>query len=460
MEPTAPAPAAGGAVAQPTAVAHRQLLPSALEFQSDAAEIEHRPLPKPARLTLYILLALIACGIAWAAVAHVDRIVVAHGKLITTAVTIVEQPLETSVVRSLDAKVGDIVRKGEPLATLDPTFSAADAAQLRSKVASLDAQIERLNAELQEQSYEPTALDEETRLQSAIWARHAEQYRAKIDSYDQQIRHAEAEIATKTADHAALVPRLAVARELEAMRSELMQKEFGSKVNYLDAKSQRMQIEREMQLAINNRIELEQDLKRARAEKAAYIAEFQQKVGEDLVQARRDRDSAAKQLEKAALRNAITVLTAPADAVVLEVAQRSVGSVMKEAEPLYTLVPLDSPLEAEVSIEGRDIGQVEGGALTRLKLDAWPFQKHGTLTGAVRTVTNDSFAPDNKKDGQQLFYKARVEITSTKLRNVPGSFRLIPGMAVTAEIKAGERTVLSYFLYPLLRGLDESIREP
>src|SRR5262249_45958252 len=151
----------------------------------------------------------------------------------------------------------------------------------------------------------------------------------------------------------------------------------------------RMQIEREMQLALNNRIELEQDLKRARAEKAAYIAEFQQKVGEDLVQARRDRDSAAKQLEKAALRNAITVLTAPADAVVLEVAQRSVGSVMKEAEPLYTLVPLDSPLEADVSIEGRDIGQVEGGALTRLKLDAWPFQKHGTLTGAVRTVSND-----------------------------------------------------------------------
>jgi hemolysin D len=43
---------------------------------------------------------------------------------------------------------------------------------------------------------------------------------------------------------------------------------------------------------------------------------------------------------------------------------------------------------------------------------------------------------------------------------VPEHFRLIPGMAVTAEIKAGERSVISYFLYPLLRGLDESIREP
>jgi HlyD family secretion protein len=37
---------------------------------------------------------------------------------------------------------------------------------------------------------------------------------------------------------------------------------------------------------------------------------------------------------------------------------------------------------------------------------------------------------------------------------------MIPGMAVTAEMKAGRRSVISYFLYPLLRGLDESIREP
>src|SRR5262249_955633 len=182
---------------------------------------------------------------------------------------------------------------------------------------------------------------------------------------------------------------------------------------------------------------------------------------EEVVQARRAHDAAAKQLDRAVRRNAVTVLTAPADAIVLEVAQRSVGSVLKEAETLYTLVPLDSPLEAEVSVEGLDVGHVETGGEARLKLQAWPFQTHGTLSGKVRTVTDDTFTPDPKKDGQQRpYYKARVELTATDLRDVPRSFRLIPGMAVTAEIKAGERTILSYFLYPLLRGLDESIREP
>jgi len=242
----------------------------------------------------------------------------------------------------------------------------------------------------------------------------------------------------------------------------LMQKEIGSKVNYLDAKGQRLQVDRVMQLAVNNRAELEEELERFKAEKAGYLAEFRQKSAEELVQARRDHDAAVKQLDKAERRNAVTVLAAPADAIVLEVAQRSVGSVMKEAEALYTLVPLDSPLEAEVSVEGLDVGQVEAGAEVRLKLEAWPFQKHGTLSGKVRTVSDDTFTPDPKKDGQQQrpYYKARVEVTATDLRDVPRSFRLIPGMAVTAEIKAGERTILSYFLYPLLRGLDESIREP
>jgi hemolysin D len=437
------------------------LLPAAIDFQSDARKIDERRPPWVARATLYVLVAVIIVAGIWAAVAKVDRIVVAPGKLVTTASTIVVQPLETSVVRSLNAKVGDVIRKGDPLATLDPTFSEADAAQLRGKIKSLAVQIERLEAELDDRPYEPKILDDEARLQSTIWTRRTEQNKAKLASYNQQIRHVEAEMATKSADREALEIRLAVGKELEGMRAFLMQKEIGSKVNYLDAKGQRLQIEREMQLAANNVTELEQELERDKAEKAAYLAEFRQKTAEELVQARRDHDAAVKQLDKAARRNDVTVLIAPEDAIVLEVAQRSIGSVMKEAEALYTLVPLDSPLEAEVSVEGLDVGHVETGAEARLKLEAWPFQKHGTLFGKVRTVSDDSFTPDPKKDSQQRpYYKARVEVTSADLRNVPRSFRLIPGMAVTAEIKAGERSVLSYLMYPLLRGLDESLREP
>lgn len=438
-----------------------KLLPTAREFQSDARQIDEQLPPASERVVLYVLTALIACGIVWASIAKVDRVVVAHGKLVTTAATIVVQPLETSVVRSLNAKIGDTVHKGDALATLDPTFSMADAEQLRDKITSFDAQIARLEAEIADKPYVPNVNDDEARLQLAIWTQSTGEYAAKLESFDKQIGETEAKITTKTADQDALKPRLAIARELESMRHELFKKQVGTKINYLDAEAQRMQIERDMQLAANECLELEQALNRLRADKAAYVAGFRQKFGEDLVQARRDRDAAVKQLDKAARRNEVTMLAAPADAIVLDVAQRSVGSVMKEAEPLYTLVPLDSPLEAEVLVEGRDVGHVRAAAVARVKLEAWPFQKHGTLAGELRTISGDAFKPDPRKDGEaEPYYKARIKLTSLQLRNVPPSFRLIPGMTVTAEIKAGDRSVLSYFLYPLMRGLDESIREP
>ena len=103
------------------------------EFQSDAIAIEHRPPPRLARVTLYAVFALIATCVIWASVSHIDTIVTAQGKLITTSPNIVVQPLETSVIRQMHVKAGDRVNRGDALATLDPTFSQADLDQLRAR---------------------------------------------------------------------------------------------------------------------------------------------------------------------------------------------------------------------------------------------------------------------------------------------------------------------------------------
>jgi hemolysin D len=434
---------------------------AALEFQPDAAELEQRKLPWATRSTLYVLAAALVAGIAWASLSSIDRVVTSRGKLVTTASTMVVQPLETSTVRTIEVKVGDIVRAGDTLATLDQTFSEADAGQLRDKVQSLGAQIARLDSEIADRVYRIDArgANDEERLQETIHLRRRAQYVARIEAFDQQVARARAGIETKRADREALNRRLVVLRELEGMRGTLFEKDLGSKILLLDARNNRLQLERDLQLQANEITELEHEVSRARAEREAFVQEWRQKAAEELVTARREHDGTVKQLEKATRRNAAFRLTAPADAIVLEIAQRSVGSVLKEAEPLLTLVPLDVPLEAEVMIEAKDIGHVAADAIVRVKLDAYPFQKHGTLDGRLRTISEDSFT-DKDKQGREGLYRARVALGANALREVPQSFRLIPGMTVTAEIKAGERTVMSYFLYPLLRGLDESIREP
>lgn len=452
MGSTEPTPAiARAAAATPTA---------AVDFLPDALSIERRQPPAFTRHTLYLLGALIAAFLIWAALSPVDVIVVARGKLITSGTTQVVQPLEMAVIRSLDVRVGDAVVKGQKLATLDQTFAEADVSQLNTKIASLAAQIERSLAELEGRSYAPgPEAGADAAMQLDLFTSRRAQYAARIDAFDKQIRKIHASIATREADQVSLALRLDVARELEAMRAALHQKDIGSKTNLLEARTVRLQVERDIQLARNEVLEQREDLARAMADREAYVQDSRQKASEEMISARREHDGLVKQLEKAEKRSSLVVLTAPADAIVLEVAQRSVGSVLKEAEQLFTLVPVDD-VEAEVQVDSADIGNVAAGAAARIKLDAYPFQRYGTLDARVRLVSADSFSDKDRASKQQAFFRVRLDLLSRQLASPAPGFRLIPGMTLTAEIKAGERTVLSYLLYPVLRSLTESLREP
>jgi HlyD family secretion protein len=143
----------------------------------------------------------------------------------------------------------------------------------------------------------------------------------------------------------------------------------------------------------------------------------------------------------------------------LEIGKKSVGSIVKEAEPLFILVPLVALLEAEVEVGPSDIGEIRVGDAARIKLDAYPFQKHGTVKGRVISISADTFSRQNAMGGQDYYYIARISLEDTRLVRLPIPTRLIPGMTLTGEIITGKRTVISYFLYPVIRVLDESFRE-
>ena len=180
---------------------------------------------------------------------------------------------------------------------------------------------------------------------------------------------------------------------------------------------------------------------------------------EELLTVSRERDTVNDQLQKADRRNKLVVLSSPTDAVVLDIAKLSQGSVVQAAEKLFTLVPLGAELEAEVQIDSKDVGYLRIGDVTHIKLDAYPFQKHGMLDGTLRTVSEDAFRLDATV-GAGAFYVSRIRLSGAKLKNMPEQSKLLPGMTLTAEILVGKRSVMSYLLWPLTKAMTESIREP
>ncbi|WP_207477543.1 HlyD family type I secretion periplasmic adaptor subunit [Arenibaculum pallidiluteum] len=431
-----------------------------VEFQSDSVEIEHGPPPRVALITTYMLLALFAVAVTWGSLAEVDRIVSATGTLVTTDPQIVVQPYEVGVIRSIDAQVGQVVRKGQVLATLDSTFVKADVSDLQTRKSSLVAEVARLRAEVDGKPYAPgpnASADE--LLQATIHQRRIASFRSQVEVAEQDIAQTEANIRTLIADIQVNEQRMGVVTEVEKMRNDLERTAVGSKLNVLIARSDRLTVTRDLDRARNSLAEQRHRLSGLQARREAIVQNWRQEAASFLVEASRRLDSVEEQLQKAVRRSELVTLTAPEDAVVLSVVDRSVGSIQQEAEPLMTLVPLNSKLEAEVKVDPRDVGLIATGMPVQVKLDAFPYQKHGMIHGDLRTISENTIKPQNQQDNRS-FYRARVGLDEIKLRAMPENYRLLPGMTVGAEIKLGTRSVLSYFLYPLVRTFDESLTEP
>ncbi|MGO7586598.1 HlyD family type I secretion periplasmic adaptor subunit [Rhizobium ruizarguesonis] len=441
------------------------LPPAIAEFQSDAVELEERAPPRVARMTLYCVTALIASAIIWASVSSIDEVVIAPGKLVTTQPTIVVQPLETSIIRTIEVKAGEVVHAGQTLATLDATFSQADVDQQHAKFSALDAQVRRIEAELAGDDY--TAGDTpDQMLQAQLFGQRRAFYTAQLQNFEQQIAGQSAALLASKNQEAVLNDRRDGLSQIEAARERLYNKQSGSLITLLGSRDARLDVESDLTAVRGRADEAAHAYAKLSADRQAFIEDFRRAAMEQLVELRGQRDMADEELKKMALRRNMVVLTAPADSVVLDLAQRSVGSVVREAEPVVTLVPINVPLEAEVSINTRDIGRVAVGKEARVKLDAYPFQKYGTATGEVRTISQDTFLTGQQEQTATPsqpaapFFKARILLADTRLNATDVPVRLLPGMTVTTEIKVGNRTVISYFLYPLLRGLDNAIREP
>jgi HlyD family secretion protein len=438
--------------------------PTDIEFLPDADEIERRPLPPFARITVHALAAMLVCFLVWASFAEIDEVVKAQGRLTTPLSNIVVQPIETSIIRSIDVRIGQVVKKGERLATLDPTDADADQAQLRLKFDSLDTQVKRLEAELAGKAApaENGQVSADTRLQDKLAGERRANFAAQVTRLNENIAKTRAALDTNLHDQQVLGDRTKSLREVESMQERLVDQKFGAKVNLLDARNKRMEVERDYTLAKNQEPQIRRELAGLEAEKQAFVNGWRQKIMEDMLNLTRERDATAEQLKKGTLRRDKVVLTAPADAMVQDIAKLSQGSVAQAAEKLFTLVPLGTALDAEVQIDSLDVGFVKPGDVAHIKLDAFPFQKHGTLEAKVRTLSEDAFKRDttNTTTGTDAYYVSRIDIGNGKLKNMDSHARLLPGMTLTAEIVVGKRTVLSYLLWPLTKGLDEAIREP
>jgi len=427
-----------------------------IAFLPAALEIQETP-PNPlGRALMWCLVALVFVVIAWASLGHVDIVAVAPGKVIPSDRVKVIQAVAIGQVRAIHVRDGQAVRQGETLIELDPTIAVAErdrlAKQLRDEEAALDRQ--RLFAAwLQNGQRSNGKLP--IGLQRTLLDQLIAEHRAKLAAINQSLERKRADmVATQR-----LVEKGERTLPLITTRAASVAKLADSN---LVARNSALELEQQ-------RIEAEQDLAAQRAtlqSTQAAINELSEQRSGAHLEAQRSTSQAIEELEArvGALRQellkaqTVTVqqsLTAPVDGVVQQLQVHTIGGVVTPAETLMVIVPKGQPLEIEALVFNRDIGFVAEGQKATVKVDAFPFTRYGTIAGDIVTVSKDA-ATDEKLG---LVYPSRVRLATTQMRVDAKDVDLSPGMAVTVEVKTGQRRLIEYLLSPIIQAATESARE-
>ena len=140
-------------------------------------------------------------------------------------------------------------------------------------------------------------------------------------------------------------------------------------------------------------------------------------------------------------------------------------------------MPVDNHLEIEAMVPNRDVGFVEPGQEAEIKVTTFNFTRYGLVHGKVLSVSQDAVGKDDLQDqgkdrsqasgpstkppadDQGPVYAARISLDRSRMQIEDKVVNLSPGMAVTVEIKTGERRIISYLLSPLRKYRQEALRE-
>lgn len=438
---------------------------SELEFLPAALELVETPPSPTARWVMWGTLGFIVIALLWSIFGQLDIIAVAQGKIVPAGQVKVVQPYERAVVRRLLVRDGMQVKKGQLLIELDATELGAEQEKVQASRADAllaAGRARALLAAVQAGVAAPRGLAPAAELPAdklaeanRLLASEYQAFRSQLLASDAEALHLQAQRATTQETLNKLLALQPLQEQRAADLKRLLEKNYVPRHEYLEQENRRTETAKEIDVQRKRLLETETLITRQKEQREALVAGFVRETRSALVQAEQQLAQWQQEGVKLKSRSDLLELRAPVDGTVQQLAVHTEGGVVTEAQPLLVLVPTDEPLEVDAMMENKDIGFVRKGQVAEIKVEAFPFTRFGTLGGTVSNVSLDAVA-DEKRG---LLYQTRVRLDRTAMQVEGRDVPLVPGMAVTVEIKTGKRRVIDYFLSPVLQHGSESVRE-
>jgi hemolysin D len=341
---------------------------------------------------------------------------------------------------------------------LDPTQNRADHDRASNEYRAAKVDAARLRALIAGRS----TLDEPTEghsqylaLQQQLLRDQLSEFQARVGAAQDLIRQRKAALEETKENVRRLESTVPMQTERANTFRILFEQEAASKLDFLQAEQQRIDKTQELAGQRNKLLQDAAALSEAQHKYTVTVNEFQQGKQAELSNLETKAASLLQEVTKAGKKTDLQRLTSPIDGVVQQLAVHTVGGVVTPAQQLMVVVPHDHPVEVEAQVENKDVGFVKEGQPVEIKVETFLFTLYGTIPGTVLSVSDDA-APIEKVG---LVYPTRVSMDRSTIKVEGKPVNLSPGMAVTVEIKTGKRRLIEYLLSPLLKSVNESLRE-
>lgn len=390
------------------------------DFMPSMLEIIERPAHKGGTVIILGVFTLLIAAVIWACCSKTDVVVTANGSIQPTGNLSVVQPQSNDIIKAINVSEGAHVEKGEILIELDTGL--------------LDVDIDKLNAQkkiysVQKEIYNRIRNGEDVSNISVY------SYDAEVQTYVRSIKDSYAEYISSLSDYEKQKDNAELSKQIAQIQLD----EYKATGTQRQQQSQELVVQ-QAELAVEKAaLSVENCKKKYMADVSAKIAEAGSKIQEI--------DTSA---EKYRLSKDCQSITAPISGYVNSIAVNTPGASVTQGQQLITIVPDNTPFEMVCYVKNMDIADVSVGMETEIKLEAYPYNKYGTVKGKVKYISPSSFQNENMGS----VYLVKIELTEWN-----ESINIISGLSGSIEIKTGERSIMQYFLDPITKGFRESLKE-
>lgn len=445
----------------------------------------------------------------WSVIARIDSAAIAPGKVILDENRKSISHLEGGIVETIHKRVGDQVKRGDPLITLTEVRAraqvdllqnqfhntlaiearllaerdkkdsivfpdvllklAASLPERQSKVKEIEEaikntenrtmdEIQKLNDEFARAQADLQAAQNVREIidnQQRIFDTRTENLRGQLDILETRISKHEQEIRGLDMQVDSMGSQIQLLSEEIAVVDKLVKEGNATRPRLLSLQRQRAELQGRQGEYISLRAKAHESIDETKLSMLNTESEYMNKVVEELKQAQQQISELNEKITASTDVLDRVVIRAPVDGIINDLAVYTRGGVVKPGEKILDIIPISGEMTVEARVSPQDIDVVHDGLDARVRLTAFKARQVPPVKGKVTFVSGDQFTDERTGQG---YFIARIKIDAKELSALKG-VALSPGMPADVLIITGSRTFLAYMMDPITQSFQHSFRQ-